>query len=407
MKKVDKKIINSIIYFVNTIFFIFFLSLTSTLNNDVLIDAKISDFVRSNIDSEIRFLHTTISRKTSEDLSYYNQKSVNLQKSIRTDFNSYSSYITFEKDEEDDFVLFSDYNDISFQTKILYLPFRTDVNRTFLESIRLRQYRIAIDSRYVEPGFDFSFYISSFMADRIISESKGHFTNYDEILDFDGHGIEFEANINGVIRKAHIRNIFYIESVNKISVALNYYLDNFILFYGNKDLIFQGYNEKFNYDFISTNGSIENNLKMLNGVDFGDVEVFNNGIENGNEELISILPLIKYNYEIDGLGVLIIVITICLLVMQFLYYFRFSKSIYSKCNLKHATVFLGALFLFHFVLKTLSYFESTVYYFFLFSNFIFGYISLILVLSIFTFLYLYINKVKKFKQLGGANDYSN
>jgi len=356
--------------------YIFLVSSTTSYNNYALFDANVSTYVANHNMTNDKFIHTKIVRAPSEDSGFYNYQANKLVNGIKTDFTTYTSYLTFEKPEIEKFDLENDVFDIKFTTRVLNLNFRQDINRTFLETIRLRQYKIDIDSRYIESGFDFSFYISSIMADKIISQSNGMFTNYDEILDHDNHGLNFSINVDGTLKTGHIRNIYFIEKENEVSISLYKNLQDFIVFYGPGNEVFEGYNQTVNYDFLATSSSIKNNLVFLNEVEFGKVKFFDPASNNESEQLTKIINLLNNTFDytlIQVIGLILLILNTLVLIFWII---RNRQGFYNKSSLFNVSVLLALLFFYHLIIKILGYFVTTRLCSYLLSNTIFGFLTI-------------------------------
>ena len=382
---------NSFLKTSTAIIFIFLVSLSTSYNKEVIIDSKISDFVTHLNEDNHNFIHSTTTRGSEYDLNAFNSESKKIADLYRTDFSTFSSYISIEKNDNSIFHLSNPTFDLNLFSKILYFTFRFDINRTFMESIRLRQYRTDVESRKISDGYDFSFFISSIMADKIINASNGSIKTYDALLDYNATGLDFFVDVEGILKRGHISNIYYIEDINKISKSLYYYNDDFIILFGLLDKIFPGHQKVLNFDFKSTNISIENNLHLLNSLQFGDLHIFDNDSGEVNSELHQISYFMNNPYVVPIEGMILINLTIIL--SAFLIFFTIKKGILLKKSYwADVSITFLALILFHTILKVLSFFTFTSFVSFMLSNYIFGLITVIIIAISFLYYYLYYDK---------------
>jgi len=370
-----KQKIRNVLKWAFSFIFIFLISLSTSYTKESIVDASIATYVANNAKPN-KYIHSKILRAQDENLVEYNQATNKYLNSLKTDFNTFSSYITFENQNGNTFNLSNKEFDIEFQTKVMNLNFRFDVNRTFLETIRLRQYRLNVESRHVADNYDFSFYISSFMADKIISQSNGTFFNYDQLLDFDKSGLNFSLDVDGSIKKGHISNIYYIEDENLISISLYEYLQDFIIFYGKKTDVFPNYDQVLNYDFLLTEISLKNNLKFLSQIEFGALSLRDTSNNHDSLTLSNLLDTINNSHANNAFRYLWILLLLVCFFSKILYPLYIKKPLFSKVNFINITILLNCLFLYYFLLKILSLINETLYFTNLLSNALFGTVTI-------------------------------
>lgn len=380
------------------IIYIFLLSLSTSYNKDIVIDGKISAYVESQNNEKSKYIHSETHFNAGEELSSFNVESKKMVDFTRTDFKTYSSYLTLNKGNTDAFLLTNQNYELEFSSKVMWFSFRQDMNRTFMESIRLRQYRQNVESRSINSGFDFSFYVSSIMADQIITSSNGELNNYDEILDYNDIGLDFALDVDGDPKHGHIKNIYYIEETNHISKSLYYYNDDFIIMYGPIDQIFSGYEKVLNYDFLTTNISIENNLSFLNQIDFGETMIYDTNLDIPNLKLHEISAFMLAPYAIPTQGIFVIIMTSILSVLILVYCLLVKRYFFTRLHLIDTSFFILILVIYHVLLKLFSYFYFSSYFSFTLSNYIFGFLTLMMMLFQGYYYYIYYRKLLAFKK---------
>lgn len=390
----NKKISSILVKIFFSLFYFSIISLITSFTHSSQYLALTKNFIRHSDPTSHRFTHTEINYVENIELDTYNKKSLDFVRQNKTDFVTFSTYLTLQNDNKNTFNFDSvDFNNY-FSAKVMWLPFRFDINRTYMESIRLRQYRTDVDSRIVKEGYDFSFYITSKYADRLI-ENNSNILNYDDILDYQGHGLSF--NIRGTEYIGHISNIVYIENSNIISVSLDYYLENFIILQGPIDVLFPSHTKQLNYDFLKTTQAIIKNLNNINKINFGDIKFF-------DERSIESVELKKiYTVLFKGEGVfsssMITISSTIFVISSFLWFiiFRLNSPLFSKRILEIAIINLVGLLFYHISLKILSHLTATSLFSYLLSNIYFGIFSILMIAFIFTYLIIFYYRLERYR----------
>ncbi|MEF3692821.1 MAG: hypothetical protein V3569_01450 [Acholeplasmataceae bacterium] len=345
-----------------------------------------------------RYINSRLSKRSDQSLYDYNQATTKFVNDVKTDFSTFASYTTFQIGDIDRFELYNTSFDMKHLSKIMFLTYRYDLNRTYLESLKLRQYKTSVDSRFVSPGFDFSLYISSTFADQIIESSNGSLCTYDDVLNFDSTGFTFQVNTNGKTWKGHILNILLIEPSNSFSDSINAYMGNFSLFYGPTNIIFDGFEQVLNYDFLLTKQSIKNNLSFLN-TEFGNKIKFYDDVFFPNQSMESIYHILTQSRPSNSYVVPLLLVTLFGSVIVFFMLFKPNKerAFFSRSTSAHI-VFLFSFHVFYYLfLKILSLFKKTFLFSNILSNTYFGMFSVLLLLLVITYFYIYFLKVKKYR----------
>lgn len=379
------------------IFTLFMLGVSTFTNITNVYDGKVVDYVNKHKSNPVSYIHTEI-RNDGVELDSFNATSKKYTDKIVTDFLSYSSYMTIETDSKNTFELNNDILSHKIDTKIMYFGRRFDLNRKFLEAIRLRQYRTNVDSRSIAQGYNFSFYMSSIQADEIIKTSDGIFSNYDSILDYNnGIGLSIQGDFGNGVVKGHVRNIYFIEEDNKISLELYHYLKDFIIIYGNVDALFGKHQKVFNYDFLCTFNSIKNNLKFLDEINFGHLN-FLNSSGDGIDTTLTNIMMTDSRHLFDWVFVIILIVIIVSILCLVLLFNKQKKPIFSKKILNYCLMLFMNIFLTTLILKILSTLEFSSLFAVTILNPTFGVYILFLLLLCLTYISCYLYRLKVTKK---------
>lgn len=388
-----------------SLLFLTFFSFSTTGFRTVQKKSKLAYLMDNVVKNEYGFFHSEIVFDNSQNEGSKNAES--LQLSIKSDLTNYSSYLLFGNDYPIEYELSSTELDYTFTSKIMYLPLRYDINRQYMEIIRLRQHRTTIDSKYIESGYDFSFYISSIIADKIIASSST-INTYDDILDFNnGVGVSYAIKLNNQPLIGHVRNIYYIEDNNRISKSLNQYLGNFIILNGSKakNTILAQDSFIVGYDFLSTYKSLENNLAFLKSIKHEPKIRVNDETLDKNIS-VELSKLIYWNPTqqllVSPWYILPISVT-CLLIISCISIRLLGKTrIMSKPTFENLSIFFITLILYWFLIKLASFFNFSIMAYYLLSNLIFGSFSFLFIILYTLYILIYVNEIKKFyNRVGG------
>lgn len=146
----------------------------------------------------------------------------------------------------------------STNSKVLYNPFRSELNSKYFESFRLRQVFQDVDSRIIPAGYDFTVQIDNDLAEHILHiNGINDDLNYFKINPFE---IKLDFGTRSFV--GLISNIFYIENTEPISLALKKYNGSFNLIVPTQQMK-NSLNQKTHFDFKNSSLRIIKEMKKM------------------------------------------------------------------------------------------------------------------------------------------------
>jgi hypothetical protein len=173
-------------------------------------------------------------------------------------------------------------------SKLLYNPYRYDLNRKYFESFRLRQEFQDVDSRYFDSKYDFTIQVPNTLANNLlfINGINDNF-NY-----FKNNRFEIEIAFNDQIFSGFISNIFYIENTEPISLTLEKYHGQFSIIVPSSQMQ-KSLNKRTHFDFVNTSLRTIKEMKKISTLTDYNTDFQDN---NGNSEfLANTMTIIRNN----------------------------------------------------------------------------------------------------------------
>lgn len=347
----------------------------TTLSNEVYFDAAISNYLdKYNVPPGNTYIHANFRGDGSAD---YIKRANQFHEDNKSPASAlFSSYFTEGIKQKYTF----SYKNFSFEETILALPYRQDTGRKYIETIRLRRHDVE-SANYIKPGSNFHIYISSVLADQILSKFP-IFSSYDDIIKAE---IDFSVFLHGRIQTGNICNIFYIEPQNPYSEAIYQYLDDFVILSNITEIINSG-NFSVNYDFIPTHNRLKNFIKgpQLQFMNEYEVEIFDYlSPHTANSELMDLKDAFDRSPDYVFLKVLIgVTFTLPLFVWTFIDIYKLKNSLLGEKRIKQGFLFITLAFTQYLIFYLIKFLSTNDLVFFILRNTLYGTMINLIILMI-------------------------
>lgn len=282
---------NKLLLFVTLMLTQFFFASIFLSNDYLLLESRMLYYRQTTINEnyDSNFIHTTFK---NDDFSISPQLSSFVRANITRSKKSVIYHELFNNEHTLPMIKTQTGEDYFLNSKILYSPFRFDLNNKYFESFRLRQEFQDVDSRIFSSQYDFTIQIESALA--------YHFLKINGIVAdlnyYKNNHFEVELVFGEKSFIGFVSNIFYIEDSEPISLALQKYHDTYSLIVPSQQMK-KTLNEKTHFDYVNTSLRIISEMKKISTLE-GYAISFQD--DHGESQFLAdTMDIIKHNSEID------------------------------------------------------------------------------------------------------------